>query len=155
MDVHDEPIPEEQFAICQRHLPEACVEVFLEHDDAVLLARRTNRPAQGEWFTPGTRLYKGEELPAAAHRVAAEELGIEIDLQGQLGVYSHFWETSAVPGVESRHTVNVVYRAAPARSGFEISLDEQHDAYQFVSTPEPGHHEYMRRYLREAGYGSE
>jgi colanic acid biosynthesis protein WcaH len=155
MDVQNEPIPAEQFAICQRHLPETCVEVFLEHDGAVLLARRTNRPAQGEWFTPGTRLYKGEELPAAAHRVAAEELGIEIDLRGQLGVHSHFWETSAIQGVESRHTVNIVYRASPARSGFEITLDEQHDAYRFVSEPELECHEYMRRYLRQAGYESE
>lgn len=154
MDVHNERIPEEQFAICQRHLPEACVELFLEHDGGVLLARRTNQPAQGEWFTPGARLYKGEELPTAAHRVAAEELGIDITIEGQLGVYSHFWQSSAVSGVESRHTVNVVYRASPARSGFEITLDEQHDAYQFVARPEPSFHSYMRRYLREAGYGA-
>jgi colanic acid biosynthesis protein WcaH len=83
------------------------------------------------------------------------ELGIEIDLRGQLGVHSHFWETSAIQGVESRHTVNIVYRASPARSGFEITLDEQHDAYRFVSEPEPECHEYMRRYLRQAGYESE
>lgn len=152
MDVQDDPIPAEQFAICQRHLPETCVEIFLEHADGVLLARRTNEPAQGEWFTPGARLFKGEELPDAAHRVAREELGIQVKLADQLGVYGHFWETSAVPGVQSRHTVNVVYRASPAREDFEIVLDEQHDAFQFVSEPEPELHAYMRRYLREAGY---
>lgn len=154
MDIHDEPIPEEAFAVCQRHLPEACVEVFLEHDGGVLLARRTNEPAEGEWFTPGARLYKGETLPDAARRVGREELGIEVELTGQLGVYAHFWETSSVSGVESRHTVNVVFRATPTRDDFEIELDDQHDAYQFLSAPEPGLHEYMRQYLVDAGYAS-
>lgn len=153
MRVHDEHIPAESFAVIQQHVPEACVEVFLEHDGGVLLARRTNEPAKGEWFWPGTRLFKGEPLAAAAHRVAREELGIAIELSGRLGVYSHFWEASAVEGVDSRHTVNVVFRAKPAADPAEITLDAQHDAYQFVSTPDPAYHEYVRQYLTDAGYG--
>lgn len=155
MRVHDERIPEDEYALCQRHLPEACVEVFLEHDGGVLLVRRTNEPARGEWFTPGSRLYKGEELADAAHRIGREELGIGLELTGQLGVYSHFWEASAVPGVDSRHTVNVVFRATPANDGFEIELDDQHDAARFFSAPEPELNEYMRQYLADAGYGPE
>lgn len=154
MRVHDEPIPEEQFAVCQRHLPEACVEVFLEHGGGVLLARRTNEPAEGEWFTPGSRLYKGEGLADAARRVAREELGLEVELTDQLGVYSHFWATSPVPGVDSRHTVNVVFQATLAGDAFEIVLDDQHDAYRFVSEPEPELHTYIQQYLVDAGYGS-
>lgn len=155
MDVHDEPIPEAQYAACQRHLPEACVELFLEHDGGALLARRTNEPARGEWFWPGSRLYKGEELEAAAHRVAREELDVAVDLTGRLGVYAHFWETSALEGVDARHTVNVVYRARPADDAFEIRLDGQHDAHRFVSAPAPELHPYVRRYLEDAGYGGD
>lgn len=155
MQVHDGQIPEDEFAVCQRHLPEACVEVFLEHDGGVLLARRTNEPAKGEWFTPGSRLYKGEELTAAAHRIAGEELGIDIELRAQLGVYSHFWDTSSVRGVDSRHTVNVVFRAVPATSTFDVELDDQHDAYKFVSDSAADVHPYMRRYLEDAGYAAE
>lgn len=153
MEVHDERIPADEFAICQRHLPEVCVEIFLEHDGGVLLARRTNDPARGEWFWPGSRLYKGERLTAAARRVAREELGIEVEPAGRLGVYSHFWETSAVPGVDSRHTVNVVYRAYPVEDPVEITLDDQHDAYRFVSSDDPTFHSYVRRYLVDGGYG--
>lgn len=152
MEVHDEPIPEQTFARCQQHLPEACVEVFLEHDGRVLLARRLNEPARGEWFWPGARLFKGESLANAARRVARDELGLAVDLNGQLGVYSHFWETSPLPGVDTRHTVNVVYRAVPA-AGAEVQLDEQHDAVRYVTAPEPGLHEYVNRYLVDAGYG--
>jgi colanic acid biosynthesis protein WcaH len=153
MDVHDERIPSAQYAACQRYLPEVCVELVLEHDGGVLLARRTNEPARGEWFWPGSRLYKGEVLEAAAHRVAETELGLRVELTGRLGVYGHFWDTAALDGVESRHTVNVVFRARPVDDAFEISLDDQHDAFRFVSTPETDLHPYVHRYLADAGYG--
>lgn len=152
MDVHDERIPAGRYAAFQRSLPEACVELFVEHDGAALLLRRTNEPAKGRWFWPGGRLYKGEELEAAAHRVARTELGIAVELIDQLGVYSHFWDTSALDGVESRHTVNVVYRAEPAEEPFDLRLDDQHDDCRFVSTVEPDLHPYVRRYLSDAGY---
>lgn len=154
MRVHDERLPEDVYATCQQHLPEACVEVFLEHDGGVLLARRTNEPARGEWFWPGARLYKGETLADAARRIGREELGIAVELTGRLGVYSHFWETSAVAGVDARHTVNVVFRASPRDDVSVIQLDDQHDRYRFVDGPEPGLHEYVRRYLADAGYGA-
>ncbi len=115
--------------------------------------RRTNEPAKGEWFTPGSRLYKGEELEDAAHRVAREELGLEVELTGQLGVYSHFWNVSPIEGVESRHTVNVVFSAVPVDDSFEVTLDDQHDAYQLFSVPNAELHPYMQRYLLDAGYG--
>ena len=57
MDVHDESVPEETFGACVDALPQTCVEVLLERDGAVLVARRTNEPAKSEWFWPGGRLY--------------------------------------------------------------------------------------------------
>lgn len=152
MDIVDEWIPEEAYATCQQYLPEACVEVFLECCTGVLVARRTNEPAKGEWFWPGARLKKGEALEAAAHRVARQELGIEVELGSRLGVYSHFWDTSALPGVGSRHTVNVVFRAEPATEPVDVRLDDQHDDYRFVTGPEAGLHDYVNRYLMDAGY---
>jgi len=55
-------VPESLFGRCLDRLPQICVEPLLVHDGAVLLARRTNEPAAGEWFWPGGRLYKGERL---------------------------------------------------------------------------------------------
>jgi colanic acid biosynthesis protein WcaH len=151
MEIHDEFVPEDLFAEFTDRMPQVCVEVVLDTDEGVLLARRTNKPTKGEWFWPGGRLYKGEELEAAAHRVAREELGIEVEIVERLGVYAHFWETSAVVGEVSRHTVNIVFRARPADPEFEIELDEQHDAYRFLSEPESGLHEYVQRYVEDNG----
>jgi colanic acid biosynthesis protein WcaH len=149
MEIHDEYVPEDLFAEFTGRMPQVCVEVVLDTDEGILLAKRTNEPAKGEWFWPGGRLYKGETLEAAARRVTREELGIEVSIEEQLGVYSHFWETSAVAGGSSRHTVNVVFRVSSVGSDFEIELDGQHEAYRFLSEMEPGLHEHVLRYVTE------
>lgn len=160
MEVHDEYIPERTFATCLERLPQVCVEVVVRtdvdddgdgDDVGVLLVRRTNEPAAGEWFWPGGRLYKGEHLDDAAHRIARAELDIEVHLEERLGVHSHFWTATSVAGVSERHTVNVVYRASPVEDDPDIGLDDQHDDYRWLTDPSAELHEYVRRYVREYG----
>jgi colanic acid biosynthesis protein WcaH len=174
MDVHDEFIPEDTFREFVAQMPQVCVETVVERvppraterasgersdprahgDGAVLLARRTNEPVRGEWFWPGSRLYKGEHLADAARRVGREELGLDLAIDDQLGVYEHLWETSA-PG-PSRHTVNVVFRARASDidgtlSEADVTLDDQHDAVRFVQPADvdESYHEYVQRYAAD------
>ena len=146
MDVHDEYVPEETFGECLAHLPQICVEVVVAHDDGVVLARRTNEPAAGEWFWPGGRLYKGERLADAAERIAREELGLPVTVQRRLGVHAHFWDTASVAGADSRHTVNVVFLVSPA-GDLDITLDSQHDDWRLVHGLDGTYHEYVREYV--------
>ena len=146
MDVHDEFIPEETFGDCLAHLPQVCVEVVVSHDDGVVLARRTNEPAAGEWFWPGGRLYKGEQLTAAAERIASEELDISVSVERRLGVHAHFWETASVVGADSRHTVNVVFLVTPD-GDLNITLDSQHDEWRVLRSPDPSLHDYVSEYI--------
>lgn len=146
MDVHDEYVPEETFGDCLAHLPQVCVEVVVAHDGGIVLARRTNEPAAGEWFWPGGRLYKGERLTEAAERIAKEELGLSVTVERQLGVHAHFWDTASVDGADSRHTVNVVFLVSPA-DDLAITLDSQHDEWRLVDSVDESHHEYVREYV--------
>lgn len=147
MDVHDEYIPEATFATCLDRLPQVCVEVVVCRRGAVLLARRRTAPAAGEWFWPGARLFKGEQLEDAVHRIAREELDIAVELEERLGVHAHFWTESSVSDVSERHTVNVIYRVSPESPEPEVTLDDQHSDYRWLSEPESGLHEYVRAYL--------
>lgn len=149
MEIHDEYIPEELFTAFTEHLPQICVEIVVQRQESILLVERSIEPAKGEWFWPGSRLYKGEELEAAAHRVAAQELGIEVRIVRQLGVYSHLWETSAAAGSPSRHTVNVVYLVEPLDQEPEITLDEQHTTYRWITELTEDYHEYVEQYIEE------
>lgn len=145
MAIHDEHIPEELFSAFVARLPQVCVELILETSEGILLAKRAAAPRV--WFWPGGRLYKGERLDDAAHRIARAELGIDVHLRDRYGPYAHFWAASAVEGSPSRHTVNIVYHVTPAADDVEITLDEQHTAYRFLTELEPGLHPYVRRYL--------
>jgi len=147
MDVQDGWIPDDEFATCLGHLPQVCVDLVAAMDGGVLLTRRTNEPAKGEWFWPGGRVYKGERLDAAARRVAREELGLEVTAVSRLGVSEHFWADSAVPGVEERHTVPIVYRVETDASVEDVRLDEQHDDHRILRSREPGLHRYVEAYL--------
>jgi len=153
MDLHDDYIPEGTFREFVARMPQVCVETVVERPDgSVLLARRTNEPVRGEWFWPGSRLYKGERLEDAARRVGREELGLDLVIGDRLGVYEHRWETSA-PG-PSRHTINVVFRARAATeklSPADVTLDDQHDAVRFVQPADvdESYHEYVRQYAAD------
>jgi colanic acid biosynthesis protein WcaH len=146
MDIHDEYVPEETFGECLEQLPQVCVEVVVSHDDGVVLARRTNEPAAGEWFWPGGRLYKGERLTDAARRIAREELGLEVNIERRLGVHAHFWDTASVAGADSRHTVNVVFLVTTGEN-LSITLDSQHDDWRLVDGPDEEYHEYVTEYI--------
>ena len=73
MGLHDDFLPEETFSTCLNNMPQPCVELVVEYDGGILLTRRRNEPANGEWFWPRSRLYKGERLDDAAVRVAHEQ----------------------------------------------------------------------------------
>lgn len=151
MQVDAERIPDDLFAQFLDRMPQVSVELVLEHEGRVLLLERCNEPAKGEWFWPGTRLYKGEEFERAVRRLAREELGLAVDIERRLGVYSHFWEVGAFPGVETTHTVNVVYLAHPRGDAgeFSLTLDEQHGDVRWIDAVDDGLHEYVVRYLED------
>jgi 8-oxo-dGTP diphosphatase len=67
----------------------------------VILLRRGFDPGRGLWTFPGGFVDLGESVEEAARREAAEELGIAIEIEGLVGVYSR---------AEDR-VVLVVYRA--------------------------------------------
>lgn len=146
MKLHDHFLPEETFSTCLTNMPQPCVDLVVEYDGGILLTRRQNEPAKGEWFWPGSRLYKGERLDDAAVRVAGEELGLDPVAIERLGVSEHFWEASAVEGVDTRHTIPVVYRVRP-EGDQAITLDEQHDEHRVVTAPPDGANRYVREYF--------
>lgn len=150
MKTQHEHIEEEQFSNCLQVLPQVSVELVVEHEARVLLAKRRNKPAKGEWFVPGSRLYKGESFAEAVDRVAHQELNIEVCRVGQLGAFNHFWSSGAFPSVSETHTVNVVYHVRPEDPS-SIELDDQHERFVFTDGSEMELHPQIEEYLRLLG----
>lgn len=70
-------------------------------DGRIVLTRRAIEPGFGLWVFPGGYVDRGEEIRTAALREAREEAGIDVALDGLVGIYSY-------PGTTA---IIVVYRA--------------------------------------------
>jgi len=135
-------------------VPIVSVDLVISHDEGVVLGRRTNEPAKGYWFVPGGRVYKGETRREAVHRVASEELGVDVEIVESLGAFEHRYDTADVPGVDSKHylangyVMEIVGGEAVVDS--ELESDDQHEAVQVFREPPESCHEYVRDYVETA-----
>ena len=83
----------------------ACGGVLLVRDGRALLARRAVEPRRHYWDVPGGFLEAGEHPADGARREALEELGVEVRLGPQLGIFMDQYETA--DGFE--HTMSIYY----------------------------------------------
>ena len=70
------------------HNPAPVGLAVVEHEGQLVLIRRTLPPLQGYWAPPAGHVEMGESVPEATLREVREETGLEITLEGLVGVYS-------------------------------------------------------------------
>lgn len=58
--------------------------VELPDDSGVVLVRRTIAPYENCWALPGLRMFKGEDIDDVIARIAEDELGVQVDVDGKL-----------------------------------------------------------------------
>ncbi len=90
---------------------------WCERADAVLLVRiAPGYPGAGSWTLPGGGLDFGEDPADGARREVAEETGLEVRLDGVLGIFSLVLEPSETVSGHRIHSLQIVYGAV-ATSG--------------------------------------
>jgi ADP-ribose pyrophosphatase YjhB (NUDIX family) len=57
--------------------------------EGIILTKRDIPPHQGDWHLPGGTVQFGEKATDAVARVAAEELGIEVNIEKMLGYFEY------------------------------------------------------------------
>ena len=62
---------------------------MITQKDSVVLIRRKNPPYSGSWALPGGFVEYGETVESAALRETKEETGLDVVLDGIVGVYSN------------------------------------------------------------------
>lgn len=82
-------------------------------DGGIVLTRRAIEPGFGRWVFPGGYVDRGEEVRLAARREAREEAGIDIAIDGLVGIYSY-------PGTTA---VIIVYSAV--WTGGTLTIDDE------------------------------
>ena len=81
--------------------------------ERVVLVRRATNPGSGLWSYPGGYLETNETLEAGAIRETREETGLEVEINGLLGVYSR-------PG---GRTVTIVFEATAEHEDWKDNLE--------------------------------
>jgi colanic acid biosynthesis protein WcaH len=127
--------PEEYEAVV-RLTPLVAMDLIVRSPDGkVLVGRRTNEPAKGTFFVPGSRISKNETRAAAFKRITREELGRELSIEGAAfrGVFEHLYPANRFekPGFGTHYIV----------LAYEMTLDldlrslpqEQHGEYRWLS----------------------
>lgn len=102
--------------------PKTAAGVVATLNGEVLLLQRAIEPAYGAWVFPGGFVDRGEHPAVAAVREAREEAGVEVRVEGLLGVYSH---------PEGSPVVVVVYHGTVI-GGEPQALDESLDFQLFA-----------------------
>ncbi len=69
--------------------PKVAAGVIVTLDDEIVLLKRGIEPGIGKWVFPGGYVDRGEQVEAAAAREALEEVGLEVEIESLLGVYSY------------------------------------------------------------------
>lgn len=139
-------IANEEWETIVENVPIVSVDLVVECPDGIVLGQRSNKPAKNEWFVPGGRVQKEELLEDAVHRIAMEELGVDIEICEQLGAFEHFYGTSEVGC--TKHYVAHGFRGWTENIVFEP--DTQHVQIATFEKIPQNIHQYVVDYLEEA-----
>lgn len=147
-----ERISDNEWETVVRNVPIVSIDLVVRSADGIILGKRTNRPAKGEWFVPGGRVHKHEQLVDAARRVASEELSIDVEVVETLGAYEHLYHEAEIDGVGGKHYLANGFVVETEVGIDEIELDDQHGSLcAFAPDKLPTDlHEYTVAYLRDA-----
>lgn len=142
-------IPQKLYNQILKSVPITCVDVAIRFENRVLLVKREDHPAKGEWWVPGGRVHKGEMMADAAIRKAQEEVGLKC----YAGPIIHTAETIFPEGPYHIpvHSINSCFFMYPVNSSVEINLDQHHRHYKWVTKLPRGLHPYVEQCLLGAG----
>ncbi|MFC7175741.1 NUDIX domain-containing protein [Halosegnis marinus] len=91
---------------------------------------------QGATTSPGGRVEKFETRTEAVHRIADEELGLDVEIIESLGSFEHIYDTADVSGVNGKHYLANGF--VVAATGGRLQPDDQHENLRaFVDPPTP------------------
>lgn len=89
--------------------------IIMCNNERIVLIRRKNNPFKGSWALPGGFVEYGETVESAVLREIKEETGLEIELKGIIGVYSHLDRDPR------GHIITICYKAQ--KTGGELKAD--------------------------------
>ncbi len=145
-------IPTEIFSKIHELMPIVCVDCIIFTSNKILLIKRKLEPANDQWWFPGGRLLRNEQLDDGVRRIVNAEIGISIDKPTYLAHDETKFETDPFGHNNGTHTINFLYFII-VPSIKNIILDNNHSKYSFFSRDEiykSDMHQYVKKFTELA-----
>lgn len=117
-------IPTDLYHQIISNIPIACVDIAIMRDSSVLLVKRLDEPAKGQWWLPGGRVYKGEMMAQTAKRKALEEVGLDCEVGPLIYTAETVFEDG--PNGIPVHSINSCFLLKFIELSEKIHLDHHH-----------------------------
>jgi len=116
-------IESELYSKIIENIPIICVDGLIVENNKILLLKRLNEPAIGEWWFPGGRVLKNEKIEDSIIRKVKEETNLETIILKQIGITETIFD--------KKHTINICFLLK--LNSNEIILNSEHDEYNWFS----------------------
>jgi colanic acid biosynthesis protein WcaH len=142
-------IPQEDYNKILKIMPLACIDIAIVSHGSILLVKRKDPPAKGEWWVPGGRILKGETMKDCATRKAKEEIGIDC----RVGPIIYTAETIFDDGPFGIpvHTINSCFLMYPKTIEFACHIDSHHEDYRWFDKVNKKLNIYVQNCLLNVG----
>ena len=111
-------------------MPIPCVDIIIgDRLNNILLIKRMNEPAIGQWWFPGGRILFKEKRTEAVERIVFKECGIAASPKTEMGTYDLFLPIAG--GTSISHAVTTLYYVqVESLHTLAIRLDDQSGFFQ-------------------------
>jgi len=137
-------IPPRLYKQITASMPITSVEAMIVKGGALLLMKRKNSPAKGEWWLPGGMVRKGDTFEGALLREVKEETGLDVGVVRFVGVYNRIFP--------ERHDITIVYLCRCKDQKAEVVMNREHSEYCFSRELPERLHPYLLETIRDSGW---
>jgi colanic acid biosynthesis protein WcaH len=124
-------VPGELYRRILAAVPIVCVDLMvIDVEGRLLLLKRRDEPAKGQWWFPGGRVHLGETRAEAASRKLSEECGLDPDQRTMTELITADVILSDARG-GLRHAVSTVFRVEVSKMVTPLRLDEHSEAAEW------------------------
>jgi len=133
-----------------KNTPLISIDLIIENKEGkILLGKRVNEPAKGEWFVPGGRIFKNETLDVAFKRTTSTEIGFPLKREAVkfYGLYEHYYENNVFNDSFSTHYIVLAHKFKVNED--DIKLNNQHERYQWFKISEILEKSNVNKYTKD------
>ncbi|OGH88833.1 MAG: hypothetical protein A3J93_01155 [Candidatus Magasanikbacteria bacterium RIFOXYC2_FULL_42_28] len=144
------PIKKNLYDKILRLMPIVCVDLLIKRGKKILLVKRKNNPAKGEWWLPGGRIFKTETIERAARRKARGEVGLSCSFKKISQVTSTYFKKTEDMQFDI-HTINIIVELKQIDNR-EPAVDWDHGGWRWADCNSKSYHLYIQKILAGQGF---